>query len=99
MDRAVLDAYGWRDLQPVPAFYLEFDEEDEEEDRAPARVKSKKYRYRWADEINEEVLARLLALNLERAALQPSPEAAAPRKPKPDKLTTKSRAKDQPVLF
>ena len=99
MDRAVLDAYGWHDLQPVPTFFLEFEEEDEEEDRAPGRVKAKKYRYKWPDEIHDEVLARLLALNLERTALQHLPETTASRKPKRAKVNKRSGTKEEPVLF
>ena len=65
MDRAVLDAYGWRELQPVCEFFPEFDDEDEEDEGG--RPKKKKYRYRWPDEIHDEVLARLLDLNRQRA--------------------------------
>ena len=42
----------------------EFDDEDEEDDMA---AETKKYRYRWPDEIRDEVLARLLELNRQRA--------------------------------
>ena len=35
MDRAVLDAYGWTDLQPTCDFLLDY-EEDEDEDEAAA---------------------------------------------------------------
>jgi hypothetical protein len=65
MDRAVLDAYGWQDLRPVCEFFPEFDDEDEEDEGG--RPKKKKYRYRWPDEIHDEVLARLLDLNRQRA--------------------------------
>ena len=44
------------------------------------RPKRKRYRYRWPDEIHDDVLARLLALNEERAALEGEAEKAA--KPK-----------------
>jgi hypothetical protein len=30
MDRAVLDAYGWTDLHPVPLFELEYEIDEEE---------------------------------------------------------------------
>jgi hypothetical protein len=65
MDRAVLDAYGWQDLRPVCEFFPEFDDEDEEDEGG--RSKKKKFRYRWPDEIHDEVLARLLDLNRQRA--------------------------------
>ena len=63
MDRAVLDAYGWRDIPTDCEFLLDY-EIDEEEWGA----RKKPYRYRWPDEIRDEVLARLLELNAERAA-------------------------------
>ena len=65
MDRTVLDAYGWTDIQPRCEFAPEFEGEgDEDENGRPRR---KKYRYRWPDEIHDEVLARLLELNRQRA--------------------------------
>ena len=74
MDRAVLDAYGWQDLQPVPAFFPEFDEDEEGDDpepgTRPSKPRKKKHRLRWPDDMHDEVLARLLKLNRERAATQ-----------------------------
>lgn len=67
MDRAVLDAYGWKDLQPTFEFLLDYEEEDEEDETSKARKKKKPYRYRWPDEFRDEVLARLLELNKQRA--------------------------------
>jgi hypothetical protein len=65
IDRAVLDAYGWADIQPRCEFIREFDdEEDEDENGRPRR---KKHRYRWPDEVRDDVLARLLDLNRQRA--------------------------------
>ena len=63
MDRAVLDAYGWTDIPTDCDFFLEY-----EIDEATWGRKKKPYRYRWPDGIRDEVLARLLALNTERAA-------------------------------
>ena len=40
MDRAVLDAYGWHDLQPVCEFFPEFDDEDDEESESAAEALS-----------------------------------------------------------
>lgn len=69
MDRAVLDAYGWSDLQPTCEFLLDYDDEDDEDDESTRKRKKKKpWRYRWPDDVRDEVLARLLALNAERAA-------------------------------
>ena len=65
MDRAVLDAYGWTDLVPTCEFLLDY-EEDEDDEGASSRRK-KPWRYRWPDDIRDEVLARLLELNKQRA--------------------------------
>ena len=63
MDRAVLDAYGWTDIPTDYEFLLDY-----EIDEATWGRKKKPYRYRWPDAVRDEVLARLLALNAERAA-------------------------------
>ncbi len=66
MDRAVLDAYGWTDLQPVHDFILDY-EEPEVDQEAGRRKRKEPWRYRWIDEFRDEILARLLELNRERA--------------------------------
>ena len=63
MDRAVLNAYGWNDIPTDCEFLLDY-----EIDEATWGRKKKPYRYRWPDEVRDEVLARLLALNAKRAA-------------------------------
>jgi N-6 DNA Methylase len=65
MDRAVLDAYGWQRMLPICQFFPEFDDEEEEDEGG--RPKKKKYRYRWPEDVHDEVLARLLDLNRQRA--------------------------------
>ncbi|MBD2039086.1 Eco57I restriction-modification methylase domain-containing protein [Microcoleus sp. FACHB-672] len=65
MDRAVLDAYGWTDIPTGCEFLLDYEEEDEEEDSSK-RQKKKPWRYRWPEEVHDEVLARLLDLNQKR---------------------------------
>lgn len=79
MDRTVLDAYGWKDIPTTCEFLLDYEEDDEAEAETTGKKRKKKkpYRYRWPDEIRDEVLARLLALNAERAA----EEKAAAAKP------------------
>ena len=82
MDRAVLAAYGppFADLAVPPCEFLldyEDDEEDDEESTGK-RQKKKPWRFRWPDEFRDQVLALLLELNKERAAL----EGAAPTKAK-----------------
>ena len=84
MDTAVLTAYGWTDLLPkcTCEFLLDYeDEEDGEEGsgkgEGSGRKKKKPWRYRWPDEIRDEVLARLLKLNAERAEEERLAGAAA----------------------
>ncbi len=69
MDRAVLDAYGWTDIQPKCEFLLDWEdpEEDDAEETGKKSRRKKPWRYRWPDAVRDEVLARLLALNQERA--------------------------------
>jgi hypothetical protein len=60
MDRAVLEAYGWRDLavRAAPIFLDETNEDDH----------TYQERLFWPSDFRDEVLARLLALNAERHA-------------------------------
>ena len=62
MDCAALQAYGWGDIPTGCEFLLDYEIDEEERGR-----KKKPWRYRWPDEVRDEVLARLLALNAERA--------------------------------
>ena len=62
MDRAVLDAYDWNDIPIDCEFLLNYEIDEEEWGN-----KKKPYRYRWPDDVRDEVLARLMALNAERA--------------------------------
>ena len=62
MDRAVLDACGWSDIPSDCNFLLDYEIDEEE-----WGSKKKPYRYRWPNEVRDEVLARLLELNGERA--------------------------------
>jgi Eco57I restriction-modification methylase/restriction-modification enzyme MmeI-like protein len=66
MDRAVLDAYGWTDIPNQYEFILDHGDERDDED-GHSRKRKKPYRYRLLDEVRDEVLARLLALNGEYA--------------------------------
>ncbi len=63
MDRAVLDAYGWSDIPTTCEFLLDYEVDEDE----PTR-RRKPWRYRWPDDVRDEVLARLLELNADRAA-------------------------------
>ncbi len=99
MDRAVLDAYGWLDVQPTCEFLLDY-EEDEDDDPAPgARRRKKPWRYRWPDEVRDDILARLLQLNRDRAELE---KLTGPAQAKPKKSTRspkKPKDSDPPELF
>ena len=61
MDRVVLDAYGWDDLPTDCEFFLEYPIDESEWGN-----KKKPYRYRWPDDVRDEILARLLELNANR---------------------------------
>lgn len=93
MDRAVLDAYGWHDIDTTCGFALDY--LDTDEDTLPAVAQERvasgdlffssaeeassfnslvrtgrrklPWRYRWPEEVHDEVLARLLELNQQRA--------------------------------
>ncbi len=64
MDRAVLAAYGWADIPIDCEFLLDYETGAEES----GSRRKKPYRCRWPNEICEEILARLLELNVQRAA-------------------------------
>jgi hypothetical protein len=69
MDRAVLDAYGWRDIEPVYDFREQLDES---------------IRLTWAEDTRDEVLARLLELNRvvakKEAEAMPKPQPKATKR-------------------
>jgi hypothetical protein len=96
MDHAVLDSYGWQDLKPVCDFFPEFDEEEGEDDAG--RPRKKKYRYRWPDDVQDEVFARLLNLNrqsaLEEGQLKAANESATVTKVRPKKRLTEKNSSE-----
>jgi len=81
MDAAVLTAYGWTDLLPkcTCEFLLEYEDDEPEStaEESGGRKKKKPWRYRWPDEVRDEVLARLLKLNAERAEEEANATASA----------------------
>jgi hypothetical protein len=81
LDRAVVASYGWTDIQPRCEFLLDY-EFQETEENGPRRRK-KPWRYRWPDEIRDEVLARLLELNRVRAEGEQITAVAAEANSKP----------------
>ena len=91
MDRAVFDAYGWSNISTDSEFLLDYDIDEDWGD------KKKPYRYGWPDEVRDEVLARLLELNAERAKEEARSGAAAPKKLAKEATTTK-RARKEPDM-
>ena len=68
MDRAVLAAYDWTDIPTDCKFFPLHPNDDPAPDSPrPRRIP---HRYRWPDEIQNEVLARLMELNAERATAE-----------------------------
>jgi hypothetical protein len=75
MDIAVLNAYGWSDIANVCEFILDYEVDEEESGK-----KKMPWRYRWPDEVRDEVLARLLELNAQRAKEEELSGATAAKK-------------------
>ena len=113
MDEAVLRAYGWDDLADQAAqpnfcqFLLDYEEEEYGDDipteSSSTRERKKPWRFRWPDEFRDEVLARLLELNEQRAAEEARSGAAvekrATKKGNSKKSTKKKSApKATPLL-
>ncbi|MBE9188723.1 class I SAM-dependent DNA methyltransferase, partial [Microcoleus sp. LEGE 07076] len=93
-DQAVLNAYGWTDISTDCEFILDYEEEEEESEGISKRQKKKPWRYKWPEEIHDEVLARLLELNLKRHQEEILGGKAAEGKAKGGKKTaSKSRKK------
>jgi hypothetical protein len=68
MDREVLDAYGWSDIATTCEFLMDYEVDEGESGR-----RRKPWRFRWTDDVRDEVLARLLELNEVRAAEEACP--------------------------
>jgi hypothetical protein len=98
MDLAVLDTYGWTDLKPTCEFLLDYEEDDEDEE-ATGRRRKKPWRYRWPDEFRDDVLARLLDLNRQRAEEERLSGGAAQARTKAPKRTARKKAEGQKEMF
>ncbi|MGF1676189.1 MAG: Eco57I restriction-modification methylase domain-containing protein [Rivularia sp. (in: cyanobacteria)] len=106
MDKAVLEAYRWTDIPTECEFLLDY--EDEEDDNfTPNQIeggrkqKKKPYRYRWNEETHDEVLARLLELNQQRAEaeiLGGKEKGGKKGKSKGKKKAGKGKEKNQPMI-
>jgi hypothetical protein len=75
MDRAVLEAYDWSDIPTDCDSFLDYDIDEEEWGN-----RKKPYRYRWPDDVRDEVLSRLLELNAKRAREEARSGAQADKK-------------------
>jgi len=95
MDRAVLDAYGWHDIRPEAEFLLEYESDEDE----TGKGKKEPYRYRWNDEAQAEILARLLELNAERAKRQASTPGVAAKSGGVGKKSAKRKPSGTGDLF
>ncbi|MEH2400633.1 MAG: type IIL restriction-modification enzyme MmeI [Nostoc sp.] len=102
MDKAVLDAYGWSDIPTDCDFILDYEEEEDTENSS-GRQKKKPWRYRWREEIHDEVLARLLDLNQKHAEAEIlGGKAAVKSKGKGEKVIKgrkNSKNKNDPVTI
>ena len=87
MDRALLDAYGRRDIPTDYEFLLDYEVDEEEWD-----ARKRPYHYCCPNAVRDEVLARLLALNAQRAAAEGhSGAVAAPGSSRSQSSAPKSR--------
>ena len=62
MDKTVLNAYGWDDISTDCRFIPNYENDDDSKN-----CKKKPWRYRWPDEVQDEVLSRLIGLNAVQA--------------------------------
>ena len=86
MDRVVLDAYDWSEIPTDCEFLLDYEIDEEEWGN-----KKKPYRYRWPDEVRDEVLARLLELNAERAREEARSGVSAGKKSRKNRPAVRAR--------
>jgi hypothetical protein len=66
---------GWTDIPTDCDFFLDYEIDEEE-----WRNRKKPWRYRWPDDVRDEVLARLLELNADRAREEIQSGAEAEKK-------------------
>jgi hypothetical protein len=104
MDRAVLNAYGWTDVKTTCDFLLDYEEEENE--GSASGHKKKPWRYRWPNEIRDEILARLLELNRQRSLEETvagraasGRESARPSRGKPKKSKASNEVQLVPGLL
>jgi hypothetical protein len=94
MDRAVLEAYGWTDIPTACGFLLDYEIDEDEWGK-----RKKPWRYRWPDDVQAEVLARLLELNAERARAESRSGAKAAWSTKRGSTGRTDVSRDEGALF
>jgi len=94
MDRAVLDAHGWSEIPTDCEFLLDYEIDEDE-----GGNKKKPWRYRWPDDVRDEVLTRLLELNAERAKEEARSGAAVKKGGKKDAAKRMSTPAGMKNLF
>jgi len=98
MDKAILEAYGWHDLAESATceFLLDYEEDEDDDENGGGRRRKKPWRFRWPDDFRDEVLARLLELNRQRAEEERLSGAAVEKSGKKSKGKT-TRGKKKPT--
>lgn len=96
MDKAVLNAYGWNDLAELAdcEFLLDYEDDEDESENSNSRRRKKPWRYRWPDWLRDEVLARLLVLNAERATQEKLAAETAARQSSGSRKSKKKNTSD-----
>jgi len=94
MDQAVLDAYGWSNIDTTCGFFLDYEIDEEE-----WGDKKKPWRYRWPDDVQAEVLARLLERNADRAQAEARAGASMEREKTGKRAAPKKRKTETGGLF
>jgi len=97
MDRAVRDAYGRPDLTATCEFLLDYEKDDDEDESGGGRRRKRPWRYRWPDDVRDEVLARLLELNRKRAEEERVSGAASDSTRTTRRKKTARRAVPRPI--
>jgi hypothetical protein len=93
-------------LKPTCEFLLDYEDDEDQElatsnQELATRRRRKPWRYRWPDDFRDEVLARLLELNRQRAEQERLSGAAAEGtdSPKRARKVTREKPSDQPEMF
>ena len=93
-NREIRARYWWRFGESTPALFSAIRQ------KLSTRRRRNPWRYRWPDDFRDEVLARLLELNRQRAEEERLGGAAAEGKPKKTRKLPRTKPEaDEPRLF